>query len=42
MMKVKDDLTKRKFGKLTVLKQVEDYVSPNGVHISRWLCETNT
>lgn len=39
MMKVKDDLTKRRFGKLTVLKQVEDYVSPNGVHISRWLCE---
>jgi hypothetical protein len=39
MMKVKDDLTGRKFDKLTVLKQVEDYVSPSGKHLSMWLCE---
>lgn len=39
MIKVKDDLTGRTFGKLTVLQQVEDYISPQGLHYARWLCE---
>ena len=24
---------------LIVVKQVDDYVDPNGVHIARWLCK---
>ena len=39
MVKVKNDLTGMTFERLTVLKQVEDYVSPNGIRQSRWLCE---
>ena len=30
MVKVRKDLTGQKFGSLTVVKQVEDYVSPGG------------
>ena len=48
MVKVKEDMTGWKMwehgvpdSKLTVLKQVEDYVSPSGVHYARWLCECN-
>ena len=33
-----EDLTGRKFGRLTVIKRVEDYVSPKGVHKAQWLC----
>jgi len=39
MVKVKEDLTGRVFGRLTVVQQVEDYVSPKGAHMPRWLCE---
>lgn len=39
MIKVKKDLTGQKFGKLTVIEQVDDYVSPKGQHQSQWLCE---
>lgn len=39
MVKAKEDLTGRTFGRLTVIKQVEDYVSPSGKHYARWLCE---
>lgn len=39
MVKVKRDLTGQRIGKLTVLKQVEDYVTPRTQkHYSRWLC----
>ena len=41
MVKVKEDLTGRTFGRLKVLKQVEDYVAPDGRHIDQWLCECN-
>lgn len=41
MIKVKEDLTGQAFGRLTVLRQVEDYVSPQGKRKSRWLCECN-
>lgn len=33
------DLTGMKFGRLTVIERVEDYISPNGHHNVRWLCE---
>lgn len=39
MVKVKEDLTGRTFGKLIVKKQAEDYIKPNGRHIAQWLCE---
>lgn len=39
MVKVKEDLTGKVFGRLTVFCQDEDYVSPNGRHYPRWLCE---
>lgn len=39
MVHVKDDLTGRKFGRLTVLNQANDYVDSNGKHYARWLCE---
>lgn len=32
------DLTGKKFGRLTVIKRSEDYVSPKGVHMVQWLC----
>lgn len=37
MVKVREDLTGQKFGKLTVIKQAEDYINKNGIHIARWL-----
>lgn len=39
MVAVKDDLTGRKFGRLTVIYQTEDYVYPNGKHRAQWVCE---
>lgn len=39
MVKVKEDLTGRVFGRLTVLEQAEDYVYPHGKRKARWLCE---
>lgn len=38
MVKVKEDLTGRKFERLTVIKQAEDYVTPKGNHHAQWLC----
>lgn len=32
-------MTGQRFGKLTVIKQVEDYISPKGEKRSQWLCE---
>lgn len=40
MVKVKEDLTGMTFGRLTVIKQVEDYVEPlSGKHHAQWLCQ---
>lgn len=39
MVKVKKDLTGQQFGMLTVLKQVEDYISPKGQHQAMWECQ---
>lgn len=35
---MKKDLTNLKFGKLTVIKEVEKYYQPNGKSVRRWLC----
>ena len=40
MVKVRDDLTGKVFGRLTVLEQTDDYINPcSGDHVARWLCE---
>lgn len=39
MIKTKKDLTGAVFGRLTVIKQAEDYISPQGKHYSRWRCK---
>lgn len=39
MVKVKEDLTGRVFGRLTVLKQAEDLVNSRGEHVAMWLCQ---
>ncbi len=33
------DLTGRKFGRLTVIKRVEDHIQPSGQRKTRWLCK---
>jgi hypothetical protein len=39
MVKVKDNLIGKAFGRLIVLEQSEDYVAPNGKRYPQWLCE---
>lgn len=39
MLNVKQNLIGKTFGRLTVIKQVEDYVSPSGYKKAQWLCE---
>ena len=39
MIKVKKDLTGQTFGRLTVVRQAEDYVSPQGRHCVQWECQ---
>lgn len=41
MVKVKEDLTGKTFGRLTVIEQAEDYVCPDGRYNAQWLCECN-
>lgn len=38
MVKVKEDLTGKKFGRWIVIKQVEDHIEPNGAYVDMWLC----
>ena len=38
MIKVREDLTGKQFGRLTVIEQIEDYVTPSGNRYNRWLC----
>ena len=33
------DLTGQRFGRLIVIKRIEDYVEPSGRHRSKWLCK---
>lgn len=39
MVKVRRDLTDKIFGRWKVICQVEDYISPKGIHSPQWLCE---
>lgn len=39
MLKVREDLTGKMFGQLTVLEQTEDYIYPSGKRRAQWLCE---
>ena len=39
MVKTKEDLTGKKFGRWNVIKQVDDYVSKSGHRYAQWLCE---
>ncbi len=32
------DLTNKKFGRLTVIKRIEDRIQPNGYTVTQWLC----
>ena len=41
MVKVRENLTGKKFGRLTVIEQTDDYITPRGKHSARWLCECN-
>ena len=41
IVKVRKDLSGQIFTNLTVLRQVEDYISPSGKHYDQWLCECN-
>lgn len=34
-----DNLEGKKFGKLTVIRRVEEYISPKGYHATRWFCK---
>ena len=39
MVKVRKDLTGQTFGRLVVVQQTDDYISPSGTHYAQWLCE---
>ena len=41
VVKVKEDLTSKQFYDLTVLKQVEDHVQPNGIKQAQWEVQCN-
>lgn len=38
MIKAKEDLTGKRFGRLVVIKQSNDYIDKNGRHHCNWLC----
>lgn len=39
MVKVREDLTDRIFGKLKVIEQAEDYIDSKGIHLANWKCQ---
>ena len=39
MVHVREDLTGKTFGRLTVIRQIDDYVDSKGHHKARWECE---
>lgn len=39
MVKVREDLTGKTFGRLTVIKQADDYVNSQGTRYAQWLCQ---
>lgn len=38
-MAQRQDMTGRRFGKLTVIEPADDYISPQGYHYARWVCK---
>ena len=38
MVKTKEDLTGKRFGRLVVIEQSDDYVTPKGEHNAKWKC----
>ena len=38
MVKVKEDLTGKRFGRLVVIEQVEDKIRKNGDRVAMWKC----
>lgn len=39
MVKAKIDMVGRRYGRLVVVEQVEDYVTPKGEYHAKWLCQ---
>ena len=39
IVKVKEDLTGKKFWEFIVIGQGEDYIALNGIHYARWICQ---
>ena len=39
LVNVKEDLTGQHIHNFTILQQTDDYISPQGVHCARWLCQ---
>lgn len=39
MVKVRKNLSGMTFGRLTVLHQTDDYVTPKGEHLAMWKCK---
>lgn len=39
MVKVRRSLCGERFGRLTVLWQTDDYISPQGIHAAKWYCK---
>lgn len=37
--KVREDLTEKRFGRWTVIEQIEDYITPDERHEAQWLCK---
>lgn len=39
MVQVKENLIGKRFWRLVVTRQAEDYIRPNGIHEARWYCD---
>lgn len=39
MVKIREDLTGQKFGRLLVIKQAEDHINKDGSRLAQWVCQ---
>lgn len=39
MVKVQEDISNKKYGRLTVIRQIEDHITKSGIHLAQWLCK---
>ena len=39
MVKTREDITGKKYGFLTVIEQIDDYIDKKGIHYARWKCK---